>query len=52
MLHRTVILFRVCLLTELSLEQDKYWTGRDTSELPVARVKAAIAKRLAEISKI
>ncbi|KAH6847044.1 hypothetical protein B0I37DRAFT_445357 [Chaetomium sp. MPI-CAGE-AT-0009] len=34
------------------IEQDKYWTGRDTSELPVAQVKTAIAARLAEISKI
>ena len=33
------------------LEQDKYWTGLDTSELPVAQVKETIAKRLAEISK-
>ncbi|KAK4236456.1 hypothetical protein C8A03DRAFT_45542 [Achaetomium macrosporum] len=33
------------------IEQDKYWTGRDTSELPVAQVKEAIATRLAELSK-
>ncbi|KAL2134299.1 hypothetical protein VTI74DRAFT_496 [Chaetomium olivicolor] len=33
------------------IEQDKYWTGRDTSELPVAQVKETIAKKLAEISK-
>ncbi|KAK4097086.1 NAD(P)-binding protein [Parathielavia hyrcaniae] len=32
------------------IEQDKYWTGRDTSELPVAQVKETIARRLAEIS--
>ncbi|KAK4153358.1 hypothetical protein C8A00DRAFT_15416 [Chaetomidium leptoderma] len=34
------------------IEQDKYWTGRDTSELPVAQVKKTIADRLAGISKI
>ncbi|KAL2146459.1 hypothetical protein VTI28DRAFT_3928 [Corynascus sepedonium] len=33
------------------IEQDKYWTGRKTSELPVGQVKKAIAARLAQISK-
>ncbi|KAK3904576.1 hypothetical protein C8A05DRAFT_13549 [Staphylotrichum tortipilum] len=33
------------------IEQDKYWTGRETSELPVAQVKETIASRLAELSK-
>ncbi|KAG7284071.1 Quinate dehydrogenase [Staphylotrichum longicolle] len=33
------------------IEQDKYWTGRDASELPVARIKETIANKLAEISK-
>lgn len=33
------------------LLQDKYWTGRDASELPVARIKETIANKLAEISK-
>ncbi|VBB81285.1 Putative quinate dehydrogenase [Podospora comata] len=32
------------------IEQDKYWTGLDASELPVAQVKEAIAARLAELS--
>lgn len=43
------LLFR--LLTGLLLQQDKYWTGCDTSDLPVARVKETIANKLAEISK-
>ncbi len=34
------------------IEQDKYWTGRDASELPVAQVKETIAMRLAQMSKI
>ncbi|AEO60152.1 hypothetical protein MYCTH_2309055 [Thermothelomyces thermophilus ATCC 42464] len=33
------------------IEQDKYWTGRDSSELPVSQVKKAIAARLAQISR-
>ncbi|GAB1317335.1 Quinate dehydrogenase [Madurella fahalii] len=33
------------------IEQDKYWTGRDTSELPVAEAKEVIASRLAQLSK-
>jgi quinate dehydrogenase len=44
-------IFNVMVANDLWFEQDKYWTGRDTSELPVAQVKEAIAKRLAEISK-
>ncbi|EOD49118.1 putative quinate dehydrogenase protein [Neofusicoccum parvum UCRNP2] len=33
------------------LEQDKYWTGKDVSELPVEKVKAVIAAKLAEANK-
>ncbi|OJD40600.1 quinate dehydrogenase [Diplodia corticola] len=33
------------------LEQDKYWTGKEVSELPVEKVKAVIAAKLAESSK-
>ncbi len=30
------------------LEQDKYWTGKTTAELPVAKVREAIAARVAK----
>jgi quinate dehydrogenase len=30
------------------LEQDRYWTGKEVEELPVAKVKHAIAKKLAQ----
>lgn len=33
------------------LEQDKYWTGKTLAELPVEKVKAVIAAKLAELSK-
>ncbi|KAK8214469.1 quinate dehydrogenase [Phyllosticta capitalensis] len=33
------------------LEQDKYWTGKALEELPVEKVKAVIAAKLAEQSK-
>lgn len=33
------------------IEQDRYWTGRPTSELPVEQVKAAIADKVAQSSK-
>jgi quinate dehydrogenase len=29
------------------LEQDKYWTGKEVSELPKAKVQAVIAAKLA-----
>lgn len=32
------------------LEQDKYWTGRATEELPVKKVQAAIAEQIAQKS--
>lgn len=34
------------------LEQDKFWTGLQLSELPVAKVKEAIAARLAQIRRV
>ncbi|KAL1619348.1 Quinate dehydrogenase [Diplodia seriata] len=34
------------------LEQDKYWTGKEVSELPVEQVKAVIAAKLAEANKL
>ncbi|KAK3320160.1 hypothetical protein B0T19DRAFT_282830 [Cercophora scortea] len=34
------------------IEQDKYWTGRAASELPVKEVKTAIAAKLAQVSKL
>lgn len=30
------------------LEQDRYWTGREVSELPVRQVQEAIARKLSE----
>ncbi|KAK4460038.1 hypothetical protein QBC42DRAFT_110897 [Cladorrhinum samala] len=33
------------------IEQDKYWTGLDVDELPVAEVKRTIAERLAYLAK-
>ena len=30
------------------LEQDRYWTGREVADLPVAKVKEAIAKKMSE----
>lgn len=30
------------------LEQDRYWTGKQVSELPVAKVQEAIANKLSE----
>ncbi|EKG20714.1 Quinate/shikimate 5-dehydrogenase/glutamyl-tRNA reductase [Macrophomina phaseolina MS6] len=32
--------------------QDKYWTGKNVSELPVEKVKAVIAAKLAETNKL
>ncbi|KAK4201753.1 hypothetical protein QBC40DRAFT_338932 [Triangularia verruculosa] len=47
--------WRVILGTEAmiwqGIEQDKYWTGLEASELPVKEVKEAIAARLAELQK-
>lgn len=34
------------------LVQDKYWTGKGVSELPVEKVKAVIAAKLAETNKL
>ncbi|KAK3367477.1 hypothetical protein B0H63DRAFT_82295 [Podospora didyma] len=34
------------------IEQDKYWTGREGCELPVARVKETIADKLAQLSRL
>lgn len=33
------------------IEQDKYWTGRPASELPVQKIKDTIAAKLAEVSR-
>lgn len=33
------------------IEQDRYWTGKSTEELPVEKVKAAIAKKVVQSSK-
>lgn len=33
------------------LEQDKYWTGKEISDLPVQKVRDVIAAKLASISK-
>lgn len=30
------------------LEQDRYWTGKEVSELPVGQVQEAIARKLSE----
>ncbi|KAK3935448.1 hypothetical protein QBC46DRAFT_397481 [Diplogelasinospora grovesii] len=33
------------------IEQDKYWTGRQASELPVKQINEGIAARLAQVSR-
>jgi len=49
--HCLVVVIQRCTNAGLLLLQDKYWTGRQVSELPVSEVKKAIAERLAQISR-